>query len=126
MAATMAIGSARANRAVMQSGSVWARRSVFAPPSHEGDDARSTTSSLTDAMSTASGYSDRVEEVSVRRATGSVADGTSGGATGTGSTAGGASRSSPGLVLSSDQSGELIGFGCTWIFGFCYLLILVL
>ena len=70
MAATMSIGSARANRAVMQSGSVWARRSVFAPPSHEGDDARSTTSSLTDAMSTASGYSDRVEEVSARRATG--------------------------------------------------------
>ena len=57
-------------------------------------------------MSTASGYSDRVEEASVRRATGPVTGGASGGATGAGSTAGGASRSSPGLVLSSDQSEE--------------------
>ena len=106
MSATMAIGSARANRVKVQPGNAWARRSIFSPASSDGDDA-STTSSLSDAMSTASGYSDQIEEATARRATGSVTEGTSGGASGGGHTMGGASLSSPGIVLSDDQTAEL-------------------
>ena len=106
MSATMAIGSARANRVKVQPGNAWARRSIFSPASSDGDDA-STTSSLSDAMSTASGYSDQIEEATARRATGSATEGTSGGASGGGHTMGGASLSSPGIVLSDDQTAEL-------------------
>ena len=73
----MAIGSARANRVKVQPGNAWARRSIFSPASSDGDDA-STTSSLSDAMSTASGYSDQIEEATARRATGSATEGTPG------------------------------------------------
>ena len=90
----------------MQPGNAWARRSIFSPASSDGDDA-STTSSLSDAMSTASGYSDQIEEATTRRATGSATEGTSGGASGGGHTMGGASLSSPGIVLSDDQTAEL-------------------
>ena len=86
----------------MQPGNAWARRSIFSPASSDGDDA-STTSSLSDAMSTASGYSDQIEEATTRRATGSATGGASGG----GHTMGGASLSSPGIVLSDDQSADL-------------------
>ena len=106
MSATMAIGSARANRVKVQPGNAWARRSIFSPASSDGDDA-STTSSLSDAMSTASGYSDQIEEATARRAAGSATEGTSGGASGGGHTMGGASLSSPGIVLSDDQTAEL-------------------
>ena len=106
MSATMAIGSARANRVKVQPGNAWARRSIFSPASSDGDDA-STTSSLSDAMSTASGYSDQIEEATARRATGSATEGTPGGASGGGHTMGGASLSSPGIVLSDDQTAEL-------------------
>ena len=74
-----------------------ARRALF-DTNDDNDDAMSTTSSLMDNMSTASGYSTAMEQVAVRRATGSVA---------AGSTSGGASQSSPGLVLSAGQSEEL-------------------
>ena len=62
------------------------------------DDAMSTASSLTDNMSTTSGYSSAIEQATVRRATGLAV---------AGSSSGGASRSLPGVVLSADQSGDL-------------------
>ena len=64
----------------------------------DNDDAMSMTSSLTDNMSTASGYSSAVEQATARRATGSMASGAA---------SGGASRSAPGVVLSADQTEDL-------------------
>ena len=89
-----AVTNARANRA---RANVWVRRAVF-DSGDDNDDAMSMTSSLTDNMSTASGYSSAVEQATARRATGSMASGAA---------SGGASRSAPGVVLSADQTEDL-------------------
>ena len=89
-----AVSTARSNRA---RANVWVRRAIF-DTGDDNDDAMSMTSSLSDNMSTASGYSSAMEQATARRATGSVASG---------ATSGGASRSAPGVVLSADQSEEL-------------------
>ena len=89
-----AVTNARANRA---RANVWVRRAVF-DSGDDNDDAMSMTSSLTDNMSTASGYSSAVEQATARRATGSMAGGAA---------SGGASRSAPGVVLSADQTEDL-------------------
>ena len=88
------MSTARSNRA---RANVWVRRAIF-DTGDDNDDAMSMTSSLSDNMSTASGYSSAMEQATARRATGSVASG---------ATSGGASRSAPGVVLSADQSEEL-------------------
>ena len=89
-----AVSTARSNRA---RANVWVRRAIF-DAGDDNDDAMSIASSLSDNMSTASGYSSAMEQATARRATGSVASG---------ATSGGASRSAPGVVLSADQSEEL-------------------
>ena len=89
-----AVSTARSNRA---RANVWVRRAIF-DTGDDNDDAMSMTSSLSDNMSTASGYSSAMEQATARRATGSVAGGVA---------SGGASRSAPGVVLSADQSEEL-------------------
>ena len=63
---TAAVSGARANRA---RGSMWVRRAIF-ETGDDDDDAMSTTSSLTENMSTSSGYSSAIEQATVRRATG--------------------------------------------------------
>ena len=89
-----AVSTARSNRA---RANVWVRRAIF-DAGDDNDDAMSIASSLSDNMSTASGYSSAMEQATARRATGSVAGGVA---------SGGASRSAPGVVLSADQSEEL-------------------
>ena len=89
-----AVSTARSNRA---RANVWVRRAIF-DAGDDNDDAMSIASSLSDNMSTASGYSSAMEQATARRATGSVAGGAA---------SGGASRSAPGVVLSADQSEEL-------------------
>ena len=90
---TAAVSGSRANRA---RGSMWVRRALFETVAD--DDAMSTASSLTDNMSTTSGYSSAIEQATVRRATGSAV---------AGSSSGGVSLSLPGVVLSADQAGDL-------------------
>ena len=90
---TAGVSGSRANRAW---GSMWVRRALF--ETDADDDAMSTASSLTDNMSTTSGYSGAIEQANVRRATG---------ATVAGSSSGGVSRPLSGVVLSADQTGDL-------------------